>query len=334
MDSRFLASAVLESLIALAPACSARDNAPSSTSHGAIVGDEASEPIANLGSDGAAEAFAPDAPDESPVAEPVAYMRVAQLSPDLSAIDLCVAPHGSTAFEGPLVHQLADDEGGPDVGIAYGQVSAYLSLAPGALDVRIVAAGASDCASAIEVDGQALLGSPDVTDGAALAPSGYATLLIAGSAASDSGTQGVTVTLLGDDAVLAGGAASLRAINAMPSAPALDFGLGSFSTEWQPLLIKVAFGTASTQAGPSAGAVDANGYLPIEPLANRTMSARLSSGAAGDTAVGAVTTAPGTIATIVALGVAGDPAHPPALMLCADNAPSGGIRSDCSVAQP
>jgi hypothetical protein len=41
----------------------------------------------------------------------------------------------------------------------------------------------------------------------------------------------------------------------------------------------------------------------------------------------------GSIATIIAIGgKTGDSANPPALLLCIDNTPSGGLLSDCSVA--
>jgi len=40
----------------------------------------------------------------------------------------------------------------------------------------------------------------------------------------------------------------------------------------------------------------------------------------------------GAIATVIAIGgKTGDSAHPPALLVCIDNQPSGGLLSDCSV---
>src|ERR1700677_1906860 len=88
---------------------------------------------------------------------PVASLRIAHVSPDAPALDVCVAPHGTTAFQGPLIAQLAASlglgvlqDGGNEndaghVGLSFPQVSAYVSLAPGQYDVRLVAAGAPSC---------------------------------------------------------------------------------------------------------------------------------------------------------------------------------------------
>ncbi len=41
----------------------------------------------------------------------------------------------------------------------------------------------------------------------------------------------------------------------------------------------------------------------------------------------------GSVATVFAVGgKTGDASHPPALLLCVDNEPSGGLLSDCSIA--
>jgi hypothetical protein len=102
-------------------------------------------------------------------------------------------------------------------------------------------------------------------------------------------------------------------------------------------LTDVSFGEASAQGGPSEDALDPNGYIAITPLAAGTLSARPSaSDAASDTAVANdVQIALGSIATVIAIGgKTGDAANPPALLLCTDNQPSGGLFSDCSVGQP
>jgi hypothetical protein len=328
--------------------------------------------------------------DSAPVPQQT-FLRVAQLSPDLPPIDVCIAAHGTTTFQGPLLAALSSSIFGTDAaattGLAYAQVSAYLSVAPGPYDLRIVAAGATDCstaltgASASALDGGALDGASledadtvaavdadTVTDagteavadagteagtdavlvppaadaglpaGMPLAPfssNAYATVLIAGLLSPTGSDQGLTVTAIVDDSKLAGQAIALRAVNAMPSAPLLDFGLGSFSTSWLPLLTNVAFASASAHVGPSVGVVDTNGYLPLAPLSSQTVSARLSSGATSDAAIAkSMTLGSGSVATVVALGgSAGDTAHPAALLLCVDNAPSGGLLSDCSIAK-
>jgi hypothetical protein len=310
----------------------------------------------------------------------VASVRIAHVSPDAPALDVCVALHGTTDFRGPLIAQLAaslagggsadggkEDDAGP-VGLAFSQVSAYLSLAPGQYDVRLVAAGAQTCASPAAVDdqnesveggddageasvvleagtglegGMGLAGGatpfapPDSVNLPALQANTFTTLVIAGDLTPAGDDAPLGVSLLTDDDELAGGAASLRAINAVPSLPALDFGLGS-GAAWMPMLTDVAFGKASSMSGPGQGTVDANGYVPIPTFVGQAMSACVPSSDAGvDVATaGAVDVELGAIATVMAIGgKSGDSAQPPELLICIDNEPSGGLLSDCSVGQ-
>ncbi len=266
---------------------------------------------------------------EEPVAAP-AQLRVAQLSPDLPPIDVCLSVHGSNSFAGPLLASISADAGvdSGTGGVAFTQISAYVPLASGQYDARIVPAGTGHCDAASSL--------ADRTNLPTLADDTSATLLVAGVLTGDASPvgndTGLTVVVLRDDSVLAGGAAELRAINAVPSAPSLDFGLGSFEARWLPLLTNVAFAAASMQAAPDEGAVDSNGYLPIGLLSGQPVSARLSVGATSDIAVAPDVVIPmGAIATVIAVGGrTGDTASSPALLLCVDNQPTGGL-ADCSI---
>jgi hypothetical protein len=311
--------------IGVLAACGA--HAPAQKTAGVVANDDggggATPPIADAGGPSDAGASAP----------PQAYLRVAQLSPDLPPIDVCVASHGTTTFQGPLVGQLAGalDDAGPGAvapGLGYAQVGAYLALVPGQYDVRIVAAGALSCSVGDS-------GVPDATNLPALAFNTYSTLLLAGESSPVGSDEGLTVRVVTDDAVITGGAALLRAVNAVPSSPALDLGLGSDAGPWAALLTDVAFAAASAQVGPGEGAVDSNGYLPIAPLSNQAVSFRASEDAGVDVAVAnSVEIDVGAIATLIAIGgKTGDLTHPPALLLCVDNQPSGGLLSDCSIAK-
>ncbi|HSY22422.1 MAG TPA: hypothetical protein VK841_09925 [Polyangiaceae bacterium] len=91
--------------------------------------------------------------------------RVAHLSPDAPPFDVCLAPQGTAAFQGPFLNAFAEamaaangtggssDGSGapadaaipPATGLTYGQVSAYFVIDPGTYDVRLVAAGATSC---------------------------------------------------------------------------------------------------------------------------------------------------------------------------------------------
>jgi len=367
-------------------------NACSTPDSGAAAPGENADADEDAGVEASSEGFAGDATDDA-AAESQAFVRIAQLSPDTPPLDVCVAPHGTSSFLGPLFAQLAGQDGGEDggpPGLAFGQVTAYLTLSPGTYDVRLVAAGALDCtfALALPVPVQTSMGADDGAESApddaateddavddfdadeaqetdtdatqasmdAAAPDARGgpiarvadttnlaslafgtrwTLMIAGDLTPAGEDRGLTVSVMADDAELAGGAVLLRAVNAVPAAPSLDFGLGSFETSWLPLLIDVAFGMASAQAGPNDGVVDPDGYLALSALSNGVVSARPSTGATADTTVASdVTIAVGSIATIAAIGgKTGDVAHPPALLLCVDNQPPGALLSDCRVAQ-
>jgi hypothetical protein len=332
------ALAALGGLGPWAAACSAQHGSPGAQGTYDASEADTSSPTTEGGGDAAAD------DDASPTQT---YLRIAHVSPDMPPIDVCVALHGTGSYQGPLIGQLAatnagdageDAEGGGAdgdaglPGVSYAQVSAYLPLDPGDYDVRIVAAGASSCDAS--TDGGAAV--PDSTNLPALTLAGYATLLVAGELSPFGTEPGINVGVLPDDAVLSGGAASLRAINAIPSQPSLDFGMGSSTTQWLAFVTDVHFAAASAQVNPDDGAVDPNGYVGIAPLSDQAMSARSSSSdAATDVAAASSVTIPlGSIATVIAIGgKTGDSTHPPALLLCTDNQPSGGTLADCSIAQ-
>lgn len=208
----------------LAIACSSRGGSGAPPEGGPDTGNDALDSPAGDAGDGST--------DDSEAQAPQALLRIANVSPDAPPLDVCVALHGTATFQGPLVGQLAaggnesdgGDAGGAETetdaappGVAYPQVSAYIGLTPGDYDVRIVAAGATAC------------DAPLVSDFAGLPPLAVATsttLLVAGDFLPAGNDAPLTVAMLTDDAALSGGAVALRAIDAVPSQPALDFGLG------------------------------------------------------------------------------------------------------------
>jgi hypothetical protein len=162
----------------------------------------------------------------------------------------------------------------------------------------------------------------------------FTTVLVAGELAPARSDAPFRMTAVVDDTVLAGGEASLRAINALPAVPTADFGFGSSAGGgWSPLFRDVAFGGPGLTAAPSQGKADSNGYLPIAPFGPGPFSVRTSGDAGGDVASSqAAVVAPGAVVTVLAAGGgAGDAAHPPVLVLCVDSASSGGPLSVCSV---
>jgi hypothetical protein len=318
-----------------------RGSAPAGDGDGGVAGGAGPDASGIPSAEGSA---GDDSEGEAQSAAPQSYFRVAQLSPGLPPIDVCIALHGTTDFQGPLL-ALRFGHAGADAappGVGYAQVSAYVAVAPAQYDARIVAAGAVDCstsladtgARALDLDGGDADTVPNKVNLASFAPSAFATLLVAGEVSPVGEGRALVLTAIADDPALGGGAVAIRAVNALLTATSLDFGLGSFSTGWTPLLTDVGFGSAGVQAGPSVGVVDSNGYLPLSPLSGQTVSARASSGAMGDAVVAMhVMIESGSVATIIAVG--GEPddvAHPPALLVCIDNVPSGGLLSDCGIA--
>jgi hypothetical protein len=319
-------------------------NGCSSDTGGARSEPDAAEPDSSivvdggLGADGADAAVVPaDAPDDggestdAPDASPAStYVRVAQLSTDAPALDFCLGVPATAAVRGPFIGQFVGAAGiSSDAGVAglsYGQVSTYFTVHAGATELYLVPAGSASCSP----DGGA-----DELQLPPLVAVAY-TILVVGEVTPADGSPGVSVRLIPDGDPTApspaSGGASLRAINAVSGAGAQDFGFGSFASGWLPLLTGVAFGAADTQAAPSEGMVDPNGYLPVGPFSDEALSARASVGATSDTAVALdASVGFGSIATVFAIGTLGDATHPPQLLLCDDNAPVGGYLADCSV---
>jgi hypothetical protein len=276
---------------------------------------------------------------------PFAYLRLALLSTDVPALDFCLGTPGTGALRGPLIGQfvsaaaVSSDAG--VVGLGYAEVSTYFTVDAGATALYLVPAGSASCSSAFASDagGDAGAAGGPLGLGVIELPPFVAvayTILVAGEASPADGGPGVSVRLIpdGDPTVTSPerGGASLRAINAVSGAGPQDFGFGSFAGGWLPLFTGVAFAAVGTQAAPSEGVLDPNGYLPIEPFSDEALSARASVGATSDTAVALdASVAFGSIATIFGIGTVGDVTFPPRLLLCDDNAPVGGYLADCSV---
>jgi Domain of unknown function (DUF4397) len=346
---------VLAALGLLAFACSSTSAGPTGPGGAGGAGatrDAGYDTLATDASDALANTTADAAPDATPDAPPVtdagaisdavapgppALVRLGHLSPDLPPVDFCLAPHGTTDFQGPLLGDLRHPDGGGDGAVSYGQVGAYLPVAAGRYDLRLVTAGTTSCGPAGGDAGGSVspaVGVPDATNLPAFAPNTNVTLLVVGDLTPAGSDAALTIEAIPDDAVLAGGAAELRAVNAVPSLPAADFGLGSFAADWLPLFTNVPFGGIPTRAADDEGTVDARGYLSVATLAPQVMSVRASSNAITDVAVAhSFGIDLGSIVTVFAMGgKTGDTTHPPALLVCVDNQPAGGLLSDCSVA--
>jgi hypothetical protein len=295
------------------------------------MGDDTNTPLPDAGETASVDATVAGAADAADTVT-VAVVRLANWSPDAPAIDFCLAAHGTSVFRGPLLSNSAGEDSGADGGAAlpFPAVSAYLYLAPGHYDARVVVAGAGDCAAGI---------GPDLTTLPALARGAFATIALVGDAHAGS-DAGLEMVGFSDDEQAAGDVA-LRFINAAPSVAGADMGTGTLATTFKPLFVDVAFAHAggSANAPPDASAsIDSNGYAGVKALSLSTLSAH-AFGATEDTAIAPdFSAASGSVLTLVLIGP--DPAAPapdageippPRLLECVDNAGTIGLLGSCSV---
>jgi hypothetical protein len=291
-------------------------------------------------------------------------LRLANWSTDAPAVDFCLGPHGTNHFGAPIFGSALaamDGGGGSDAGgsgLAFPTVSAYLPVAPGNYDARLVAAGSTDCSVGIIAD---LTTLPQLKIGQSV------TLGLIGATQPQGLEPTLQMVFFLDDTGIPD-AVSMRVINAAVDFPLIDFGVGK---TFQPPFLDIPFagasegpdastldgaaeasameasvaeastaGDASTDGGLVDAAlpptVDPNGYFP-ETLSGVTLTARPP----GTTTPAAVATnvsvAPGAILTIAVLGAApsadggADGGAAAQLLECVDNAGTIGLLGDCSI---
>jgi hypothetical protein len=251
--------------------------------------------------------------DDSPAAAPAAAgepvkLRIAHLSPDAPAVDVCLAPSGSGSFVGPVLEQA-----GATSGLAYGQVTRYLDLDPGAYDVRVVAANASACATSVVPD----------TEGVALEGGRTLTVAAVGLAAPSAGQPAFALVPFVDETDVAAGNVKVRFIHASPGTPAVDVGTGSGSG-FAPVFTAVPFASTDADLAPA-------GYVETAPLSSATLSARATGTTADALVLTDVSVPAGAIVTVFATGLLGG--EPPlAALVCADDTTGTALLSECTLA--
>src|SRR5262249_6731469 len=129
--------------------------------------------------------------------------------------------------------------------------SAHVAVAPGAYDLRVVPAGAVDCAARLD-------GIPDRIDLGTFEALDHASLVAVGSLAKSF----FAVDVLSDEATASPGRAKLRFVHDTMAAPALDVGMDNGGT-YVPLFEGVSF--------RSSGVGDANGFRDVEPASDPTL---------------------------------------------------------------
>jgi hypothetical protein len=234
-----------------------------------------------------------------------AFVRLVNLVSDAPAFDVCLRTHGtdpSSPFDvGPLFAR----------GIASSEASAYVGIAPGAYDVRIVPGGASDCATRLD-------GIPDRTDAPTFEPQGYASIVAVGSL----GKSFLGLDVHADERSVSPGRAKLRFVHGTMAAPALDVGTGA-GDGFVPLFAGVSF--------RSVGAGDANGYVEIAPNSDATLVLRVAGRTFDTLTVPGFAFADETITTLFSIGFAGQGGKLVGSMLRCSDAPNDVSASSCAV---
>jgi len=242
-------------------------------------------------------------------------VRVANLAPDIPALDFCFALQGTGNWIGPQMKAMGE-AGGLVYGNPARQVGKYAGIIATAWDVRIVVANAADCTAPITPDGTMVVGT-----------NGWYTVAVTGLGTSTSAPH--SVYTWSDDDVAPAGQVKLRFVNAAlasataPSPP-LDGGTGA-PTAFRPAFPSVVY------PGPAAPSttVDANGYVtfaPTELVPGTTIFTACLSGMA-----------PGPVTCPITQGYAGPPLpalyvgttfavgggpSPYRFLTCVDNVPS------------
>jgi hypothetical protein len=206
-------------------------------------------------------------------------IRLANWAHGAASVDFCLAPHGTGAFQGPILAAATGDAGVDTMaGLSFPSVSAYTLMLPGAYDVRIVpGALGTDCSP------HALV--PDLTKVGPLAAGATATLALVGDAlttlGADSGVQLKVVPFLDDPfgpppkIVADTGAvvprAGVRFINAAPGLGAVDVrATDTVNTTKVFSFTGIPFGTWKD------GGTDTNGYQLVTPFSKVPVDVRLS----------------------------------------------------------
>lgn len=224
--------------------------------------------------------------DVAPPPAPSSYLRLAQLAPELGAVDLCYRTKGSQGFTGPLLVSAAPsldagagDAGSPDAGAAEGgpsdggssgvpfaTVSTWVPLSvTGTLDLALVPAGDTNCSA------PRLLGQVTLDAGKRV------TLVAMGTAmGADAGSHALAIESFVDDTVVHAETARVRVVHgALGGANTSGWGTLSMSVAFGAQVERVAAAVAPRHASSPSNVppvVDALGYNERAPV---TLSAAL-----------------------------------------------------------
>jgi hypothetical protein len=263
---------------------------------------------------------------EMPAASPRSFVRLANWTPDAPSLgfDVCLAPHGTTAWSQPLLTQNFASgtlgQGGPN-GIQFPWVTEAVPVPPGQYDLEVVVAGSTDCTMGETMTPIVL---PEFIEGA------RTLIATIGDLHPTDNDASFKVAVFPDALPVAGTRADLRVINTLPSIGYADIGVGSAANKnFAPLFTDVAFGTSGMNLA-GGGAISLGGYGAIAPLSGAQFSAR-PSGMVQDTATAShVSLAAGSATTMVLVN-GENGGVPPQFLVCTDTAQPTDSLTPCMV---
>lgn len=286
-----------------------------------------------------------DANSDVPPVIPLANIRFVHAVPPGAApppaVDICVRPSGAVAFTGPLLEGL-----GFAPGLSPLQVTRYLPLPSGSIDILLVASTAVDCSTPI---------LPPLTNVAVGAEGEYKTLVLSGiPIIPDGGVNPLpfrarVMTDLNPTMGRVGGT-SVRVYNSIPSAARFDVGIVPDPMGNPDFLLtlfyNVGFGEVGRPPpmGGDGGVMDyPGGYYPgsVIPAPGATVGLRATCATAPLGCMG-LSRVPGLISpersittAILALELPmGAMAPVPGAILCRDSDPPVAVFSACAFRRP
>ncbi len=262
----------------------------------------------------------------------LAGLRLANWSTDSPPVDFCLAPHGTTAFQGPLLAAQAAasdagscDAGGP--GLAFPEVSSYLLLAAHQYDARLVVGGATDCSVKLTTDS---------TNLPALAAGTFTTLALVGEAIPAGGAPGLQTIPFLDTGEASDAGVALRFINAAANEPAVELAEVLSGNSLAPIFVGVQFGQAGTIDGEQgdAAAPTSDTFVSFPASSPKTLDVSTSPGSSGLVASAPnFAAAAGAVVTLALVGptTSADGGLGAELLECVDNAGTVCVTGVCWV---
>lgn len=236
---------------------------------------------------------APGSGGTPPAPSPMAFVRLAHLSPGAPAIDLCV-DFGDGNFIGPLLKA-----NGLVYSLSYLDVTALFPFPAGPITHRPIPGDATSCDTPID-------GARDVT--ITTSPGQAHTFVLIGQAQGGS----VEMQSFGDDVMPAEDKLKLRLVHASPDAPNVDLGVAA-GGEFQELFADVAYGAEGAASGKT--------YREMPALGKAALSVRHHGSDVDALVAPSMDLDVGVIATAFLIGNSSGSPKPLQLLLCKDNGP-------------